>query len=184
VRHLKNPARLIHRVWMDKGDHRPRTPHPFIIKRSVNVLHHDICPPLSKIEFERRRGQALHSKQSFPALKKSKGNPVCFSEGFLFKNPMRPYLVSLLFNCRFTNHHPPRRQFLSRSPSCKSESVSPINCLALHHRGQSWGSSLRLSIDVHQSETDLAILFSQFPSFRFAHPLYFSGQTIFNLRVN
>src|SRR5919108_2668723 len=40
MRQLKNPARLIHWIGMDKGDHRPLASHTFIIKRSVNVLCH------------------------------------------------------------------------------------------------------------------------------------------------
>src|SRR5919106_3532280 len=47
VRHLKNPARLVHRIGMDKGDHRPCTSHPLIVKRSVNVLRHATPPSLS-----------------------------------------------------------------------------------------------------------------------------------------
>src|SRR5262245_40054627 len=44
VSHLKNPARLIHRVGMNKGDHRPRASHPFVVKRSLNMLRHNISP--------------------------------------------------------------------------------------------------------------------------------------------
>src|SRR5919106_6133775 len=48
MRHLKNPTRLVHWIGMYKGDHRPRPSHPFIVKRSVNVLRHVNDPFFAK----------------------------------------------------------------------------------------------------------------------------------------
>ena len=45
MRHLKNPARLVHGVGMNKGDHGPRASHPLVIKRSIYVLRH-VTPPV------------------------------------------------------------------------------------------------------------------------------------------
>jgi hypothetical protein len=44
MRHLKNPARIVHGVGMNKGDYRSSASHPFVVKRSVNVLGHDDAP--------------------------------------------------------------------------------------------------------------------------------------------
>jgi hypothetical protein len=49
MRHLKNPARLVHRIGMDKGNHRPGATHAFIVKRSVDVLRH-VTPPIQAVE--------------------------------------------------------------------------------------------------------------------------------------
>ena len=44
MRHLENPARLVHWIGMNKSNHRPRASHPLVIKRSINVLRH-VTPP-------------------------------------------------------------------------------------------------------------------------------------------
>src|SRR4029453_4450373 len=40
LRHLEDPARLVHRVWMHKGDNRAALAHRLVIKRSVDGLGH------------------------------------------------------------------------------------------------------------------------------------------------
>ena len=40
LRHLENPARLVHRVGMHEGHHRPGTAHALVVQRSVDVLSH------------------------------------------------------------------------------------------------------------------------------------------------
>src|SRR5215467_12155802 len=40
LRHLEDPARLVHRVWMHEGHNRPALTHRLVIERSVDVLGH------------------------------------------------------------------------------------------------------------------------------------------------
>jgi hypothetical protein len=45
MRHLEDPARLIHWVGMHEGDNRPGSAHPLVVQRSVDVLGHNATPP-------------------------------------------------------------------------------------------------------------------------------------------
>ena len=42
MRHLEDPAGLIHRIGMDEGDDGAFASHLFIVKRSVNVIGHGV----------------------------------------------------------------------------------------------------------------------------------------------
>ncbi len=49
MRHLINPTRLIHRIGMDKRDHRSAASHAFVVKRAVNVSGHIIFSLLFRL---------------------------------------------------------------------------------------------------------------------------------------
>ena len=59
MRHLEDPARLVHRVGMHEGDDRPGSAHPLVVQRPVDVIGHKRKPLLATLQWYCQRSNVL-----------------------------------------------------------------------------------------------------------------------------